>query len=77
IIAGSGEDESKLKELANKLKLNKYVDFLGYQSELSDFYHNINIYLSTPITEAFGLSCIEALANGVPVVFPKIDGQME
>ncbi|WP_368911343.1 glycosyltransferase [Proteus vulgaris] len=77
IIAGSGEDESKLKELANKLDLNDYVEFLGYQSELSDFYHNINIYLSTPITEAFGLSCIEALANGVPVIFPKIDGQME
>lgn len=77
IIAGSGEDELNLKELVNKLGLNNYVEFLGYQSELSDFYQKINIYLSTPITEAFGLSCIEALANGVPVIFPKIDGQME
>lgn len=77
IIAGSGEDEMKLKELSEKLELNDSVEFLGYQDDLSYFYNSIDVYLSTPITEAFGLSCIEALSHGIPVIFPKIDGQME
>lgn len=77
IIAGTGEEESNLKELTKKLTLDDHVEFLGYQSDMTYFYSSIDIYLSTPITEPFGLSCIEALSRGIPVVYPVIDGQPE
>ncbi|GKX64244.1 glycosyltransferase [Pragia fontium] len=76
-IAGHGSQEESLKKLVKKLNLVDKVIFLGFQKDLSDFYQNIDFYISSPITEAFGLSCMEALYNGIPVIFPMIDGQPE
>ena len=77
VIAGKGPDEEKFKALANQLGIEKNVQFLGFQQNLSTFFNAIHIYLSTPVTEPFGLSCMEALYYGVPVIFPFIDGQPE
>lgn len=76
-IAGKGPDEENFKTLAQNLGVAERVNFLGFQDDMSDFFNRIHIYLSTPITEPFGLSCMEALFYGVPVVFPLIDGQPE
>lgn len=76
-IAGHGSQEDGLKKLVKKLNLTDKVIFMGFQKDLSTFYQNIDFYISSPITEAFGLSCMEALYNGIPVIFPMIDGQPE
>lgn len=76
-IAGKGPDEEDFRQLAKKLGITDTVNFLGFKDDLSDFFNNIDIYLSTPVTEPFGLSCMEALFYGVPVIFPVIDGQPE
>nr|WP_195431231.1 glycosyltransferase [Morganella morganii] len=77
IIAGDGEQKCQLEELAAKLNISDKVKFTGYQHNMENFYNSIDIYLSTPVTEPFGLSCIEALSQGIPVIFPLIDGQPE
>ncbi|EGT4373546.1 glycosyltransferase [Cronobacter malonaticus] len=76
-IAGKGPDEPHFRHLAEKLGITARVNFLGFQDDLSAFFNRIHIYLSTPVTEPFGLSCMEALFYGVPVIFPLIDGQPE
>ncbi|WP_159566827.1 glycosyltransferase [Budvicia diplopodorum] len=76
-IAGKGPEESNLQSLVNKLNIEEHVSFLGFQQDLSSFFNDIHIYMSTPVTEPFGLSCMEALYYGVPVIFPMIDGQPE
>ncbi|MEQ4924803.1 glycosyltransferase [Proteus hauseri] len=77
IIAGDGEQKENLERLSKNLGIQDSIEFLGYQSDMTSFYSKIDIYLSTPILEAFGLSCIEALSNGVPVIFPILNGQPE
>lgn len=77
IIAGAGDNRKELEKLTERLSLQKNVMFMGYQSDMTDFYDEIDIYLSTPVTEAFGLSCIEAMSHGIPVIYPLIDGQPE
>ncbi|MFU9077437.1 glycosyltransferase [Proteus sp. LHD240705] len=77
IIAGDGEQRNELEELAIHNNVKDYISFIGYQSDMDTFYSDIDIYLSTPVTEPFGLSCIEALARGIPVIYPNIDGQPE
>ncbi|MCU6272557.1 glycosyltransferase [Morganella morganii] len=77
IIAGDGEQKNKLEELAVRLNIADKIRFTGYQQNMESFYDSIDIYLSTPVTEPFGLSCIEALSQGIPVIFPMIDGQPE
>ncbi|NBM85299.1 glycosyltransferase [Proteus sp. G2661] len=77
IIAGDGKQKDDLYNLSVKLGIEENISFIGYQSNMSDFYSKIDIYMSTPILEAFGLSCIEALSNGIPVIFPMSNGQPE
>ncbi len=77
IIAGKGPNESSLKNLVQTLNLEDKVKFIGFQDNLNDFYQKIDIYMSTPATEPFGLSCLESLYYNTPVLFPLIDGQPE
>lgn len=76
-IAGKGPDREAFEALAERLQLGDRVTFSGFQHNVSDFFNRTDIYLSTPITEPFGLSCMESLYYGVPVVFPLVDGQPE
>lgn len=76
-IAGKGPDREQFEALADRLQLGDRVTFSGFQHNVADFFNRTDIYLSTPITEPFGLSCMESLYFGVPVVFPMVDGQPE
>jgi len=76
-IAGKGPDQPAFEQLVSQFGLQDKVKFLGFQDQVADFFNHIHIYLSTPITEPFGLSCMEALYYGVPVIFPMVDGQPE
>lgn len=76
-IAGKGPDRAAFEALAEKLELGDRVTFSGFQDNVADFFNRTHIYMSTPITEPFGLSCMESLYFGVPVIFPQVDGQPE
>ena len=76
-IAGKGPDHNAFVALAERLNINEFVTFSGFQQDMSAFFNRTDIYLSTPVTEPFGLSCMEALYFGVPIIFPMIDGQPE
>lgn len=76
-IAGKGPDRAEFEALAERLQLGERVVFSGFQDNVADFFNRTHIYMSTPITEPFGLSCMESLYFGVPVIFPLVDGQPE
>lgn len=76
-IAGKGPDRKAFETLAERLQLGDRVTFSGFQHNVADFFNRTDIYLSTPVTEPFGLSCMESLYYGVPVIFPLVDGQPE
>lgn len=76
-IAGKGPDQPAFEALAQRLQLGDRVRFSGFQDNVADFFNRTHIYISTPITEPFGLSCMESLYFGVPVIFPLVDGQPE
>lgn len=64
IIIGSGEDERRLRSLANK-----NIEFLGWQSdEATREYLKYAKALVFPGEEDFGLTPVEAMASGRPVI---------
>lgn len=76
-IAGSGRELSRLKELTSKLQLESSVEFMGHvgRSELESLYaRSLIAVMSSTWVEAFGLSGIEAMSVGRPVVASRVGG---
>jgi glycosyltransferase involved in cell wall biosynthesis len=68
LVVGSGSEEGKLKALVKKLNLNGYVEFLGWQNDVTSFYKTSNLFIQTSYFEGYGLSLVEAGLSGLPVV---------
>ena len=71
-VAGEGPRTCYAKELAQSLNITDRVFFLGLLSEPEKIWllhaSDVFVFPSTEITEAFGISQLEAMAAGVPVV---------
>lgn len=69
IIIGDGPERDNLKDLAQKLKLER-ITFAGYTESIDDYYRDAAILCLTSTFEGWGLCLTEAQANGViPVAF--------
>ena len=80
IIAGKGKLERYLKQIVRN-EQSKNVKFLGYvpDEDLPKLYRVSDIYVLPSITrgENFGISALEAMACGVPVVASDLPGVRE
>ena len=79
-IAGKGYMMPFLKGLSNSFGLNDNVSYLGYVSDeaLPWLYRNCDVFAFPSITsESFGITLIEAMAAGSPVVASRIGGVPE
>jgi len=70
IIAGDGPYRKKLEKLVDKLKIERYVEFVGtltYQ-DVMRYMSICNIFTMPSWQETFGLVYLEAMAHGMPVI---------
>lgn len=67
-IAGTGELELDLKELATELNISDSVQFFGYSSDISSLYSRAYCYVLSSRFEGFVLSLTEAMGAGLPVI---------
>lgn len=70
LIVGGGPYMDNLKKLVSDLKLEKNIIFTGMVSpdEVPLYYSLANIFVTASTSETQGLTYIEALASGLPVV---------
>lgn len=68
--------EKKLKELAVELGINEKVQFVGCISptKINEFFRTADIFISSTIYEPFGITFVEAMNAGLPVVATKVGG---
>lgn len=76
-VAGDGPDRKQVEQSCIELGVEKYITFLGWVSDVSNFLSKIDVLLVPSRFEAFGLTAIEALAMNVPVVAFDIHGLRE
>jgi glycosyltransferase involved in cell wall biosynthesis len=76
IIAGEGEEGTKLKRLAYRLGIKDHVLFTGKVSEEKkvELYQQAWVVVNPSVKEGFGMAVLEANACGAPVVASNVAG---
>lgn len=77
VVAGGGSQASELVDLARRLGISDSVTFVGPQDDLQRLLDDASIFLSTAPAEPFGLSVVEAMACGLPVVASASGAHLE
>lgn len=66
-IYGKGGEEQKLRDLIKKLGAENYIVLRGQQN-LKEVYQDYELYLSGSMSEGFGLTLMEAIGGGLPII---------
>jgi glycosyltransferase involved in cell wall biosynthesis len=77
LVIGRGEDQARLEAAARRLGVTEHVIFGGYQADTTAMLAAFDLYVAASLQETFGLSVLEALASGLPVLYtacPALDG---
>ncbi len=66
-IYGQGGEKDKLEKKIKELGAESYIKLCGQQN-LNEIYQNYEVYLSGSTSEGFGLSLMEAIGGGLPII---------
>lgn len=73
-LYGAGGEESKLRAFVQKKKLDSVVQFCGRTNHVDAVYRSCSCLVQPSYIESFGLTMVEAMANGRPVISAKNGG---
>ncbi|GBG96358.1 glycosyltransferase [Lactococcus termiticola] len=77
-IYGQGGEDQKIRETIEECKAQDYIKLMGHSNNLAEDYKKYDAFISASYSEGFGLTYIEALNAGLPVVtFKARFGAME
>lgn len=74
LLAGRGELETGLKSLAESLGIGDHVHFLGFRTDVAEILRALDVFVLPSVREGFGLSMLEAMASGLPVIAARVGG---
>ncbi len=79
IVAGSGDMEQQLIELVSSLGMSNHFIFTGYYtlSDLAEFLSASDLFVMPSVSEPFGVTPLESMSNGIPVIISKQSGVSE
>jgi glycosyltransferase involved in cell wall biosynthesis len=72
VIAGGGELEEYLRELADSFDVASRVHVLGARKDVPALMHAIDVFAMPSIWEGFGIVLLEAMAAGRPIVASRV-----
>ena len=77
LIAGEGAEKPMLESTAALLGVADDVTLLGFRSDIANLMDAAGLLLATAEFEHFGLTVLEAMASGLPVVASDAGGHQE
>ena len=75
-IVGSGSDESRLKQLVERLEIKESVSWIPWmdREELLAFYPHHDLFLFPSLHDSGGMAVLEAMSLGLPVLCLDLGG---
>jgi glycosyltransferase involved in cell wall biosynthesis len=79
IMSGAGDMEHQMMELAAQLDIAQNVFFAGFLRghELHEVYRLADLFVMPSVSEPFGITALEAMKTGTPVLMSKQSGVAE
>jgi alpha-1,3-rhamnosyl/mannosyltransferase len=77
IVAGSGPEESFLREFCRRLGIEDRVHFLGGRFDVPEILAALDVFVLSSLWEGLPLSLLEAMASSLPIVATAVDGVQE
>jgi glycosyltransferase involved in cell wall biosynthesis len=77
LVIGRGEDQARIEAAIDRLGAGDHVILGGFQSDTAAMMASFDLYVAASVQETFGLSVLEAMASGLPVLYtvcPALDG---
>jgi glycosyltransferase involved in cell wall biosynthesis len=63
-----GANSKSIGPFINKYAITGNFNLLGYVNDVADFYNNVSVYIQPSVTEGFGMTVIQAMSYGRPVI---------
>lgn len=76
-IVGSGYMENQIRSRIKELGLDAYIQLYGQVDAIEDIYPHHHLYLHAAKKEAMGLTLLEAMCAGLPVISTNGGGNAE
>jgi glycogen(starch) synthase len=79
VMVGTGDMYPRMIELAADLGIGKYFHYTGFlnREQIKKIYSMSDLYVIPSVSEPFGLTALEAMSQGVPVIVSKQSGVSE
>jgi len=77
VIAGDGGERTKLEALAVELNLTGRLTWSGWVQNMESFYQSLDVLLFNSDWDAMGLTPLEAMSYGIPVVASVVNGGLK
>jgi glycosyltransferase involved in cell wall biosynthesis len=74
LVAGTGSEEARLRELARTFGIEDRVLFLGHRDDIHDVLRAMDVFVLSSDHEGLPMVLLEALHLGVPVVARRVGG---
>lgn len=77
VIAGKGDLQDYLMELAKELGISEQLHLIGYRQDVAELYKISDVFVFPSLREGLPVSVMEAMASGLPIICSKIRGNSD
>lgn len=74
MVIGEGEEKKNLERLAQDLKIDDRAFFPGAIPDARRYFKNFHIFVLPSLSEAFGITILEAMSQKIPVIATNVGG---